>query len=131
MIDRILKIVELKSNSKLDFSNKIGIEQTTFNNQMIGKRKVSLETIIAIISSFPDISSDWLITGKGSMLKSSDLNDSADLEPNTEDTYMQLSKALEIIAKQQETISLLIKEIGISQPSEENIENPAKKRKSS
>ena len=41
---------------------------TTINNQLIGKREISLATIIAISSSFEEISAEWLLRGTGSML---------------------------------------------------------------
>jgi DNA-binding helix-turn-helix protein len=52
------------------FAIKCGIKQNTFSNQLNGAREVSLATINAILISFEDISSEWLLRGKGEMLLS-------------------------------------------------------------
>lgn len=44
------------------------MEQTTVNNQLIGKRSVSIDLILNILLAFPEISSEWLLRGKGNML---------------------------------------------------------------
>ena len=44
------------------------MEQTTVNNQLIGKRGVSIDLILNILLAFPEISSEWLLRGKGNML---------------------------------------------------------------
>ena len=63
------------------FAQKIGANQVTINQQMNGDRKISLDTILKIINSFDLISTDWLLTGKGDMLRkeSSSSNSSDDL----------------------------------------------------
>ena len=68
IIERIKQLSETKSRSIREFSGIIGIPQTTLNNQLIGKRGLSLETILSIINSFEDISTDWLLKGKGEMI---------------------------------------------------------------
>lgn len=52
------------------FTIKCGIKQNTFSNQLNGARELSLATINAILISFEDISSEWLLRGKGEMLLS-------------------------------------------------------------
>lgn len=41
----------------------------TINQQLRGERSISLDTISKILSSFEDISSEWLLRGEGDMLK--------------------------------------------------------------
>ena len=69
MIERIKKIINFYDLSVNAFANKIGANQVTINQQINGDRKISLETITKIINSFDLISPDWLLTGKGEMLK--------------------------------------------------------------
>lgn len=70
MIKRIKEIIELKSKSVRSFSDIIGVKQVTLNQQILGDRKLSVDTILAILNSFEDISAEWLLRGEGSMLKS-------------------------------------------------------------
>jgi hypothetical protein len=56
------------AKSERDFSIKIGVNQKTLNYYMLGKRKLSLEIVEAILNAFPEISAEWLLRGTGSMI---------------------------------------------------------------
>lgn len=70
ILQRINAIIELKSLSQSAFAKYIGASQKTINQQLKGERSLSLDTINKIISSFEDVSPDWLLTGTLPMLKS-------------------------------------------------------------
>ena len=46
------------------------IKRQYSHNQLNGVRELSLATVNAILSTFEDISSEWLLRGKGTMLLS-------------------------------------------------------------
>ena len=69
--DRINQFLVAKGLTVNQLSKKLNIPQTTLNNQIIGNRRISIETIDSILNSFDDVSSDWLLLGKGDMFKSS------------------------------------------------------------
>ena len=52
------------------FANKIGISQTTFSNIVNRDSDIKHSVLEKIVNSFGDISSEWLLTGEGDMLKS-------------------------------------------------------------
>ena len=52
------------------FAIKCGLKDNTLTNQLNGVRELSLATVNAILSTFEDISSEWLLRGKGTMLLS-------------------------------------------------------------
>ena len=62
-------IISTYNLSKKAFSDKIGMEQTTVNNQIIGKRGISIDLILNTLKSFPDLSAEWLMRGEGPMLR--------------------------------------------------------------
>lgn len=66
---RIRQIIEDNSLSESSFAKIIGSNQRTINQQLKGERSLSLDTVNKIISSFEHISPEWLLTGKGGMLK--------------------------------------------------------------
>lgn len=101
MIERIKAIMNHYNLSVNAFSAKIGANQVTINQQMNGDRKVSLDTILKIVNSFDLISSQWLLTGKGEMLKSS--------SPKEESAPITNERLLSIIESQQRTIENLSK----------------------
>lgn len=70
MIDRIRKIIEYKKLTATKFASEIGVAQTTLSGHLNDQRKVSIDVVCRIINSFEDISAEWLLTGKGKMIKS-------------------------------------------------------------
>jgi len=79
MINKIKEAISYSGLSERAFALKCGLKPTTINNQLIGKREISLATITAILSSFEEISSDWLLRDKGPMLIS-DIKPDANVE---------------------------------------------------
>lgn len=71
VLQRINELIDSYKLSKNAFANKINMEQTTVNNQLIGKRSVSIDLILNILLAFPEISSEWLLRGEGEMIKGS------------------------------------------------------------
>ncbi|WP_240053210.1 XRE family transcriptional regulator [Bacteroides salyersiae] len=69
-MSRIRTIISHYQMTDRAFAIKCGIKQNTFSNQLNGARELSLATINAILISFEDISSEWLLRGKGEMLLS-------------------------------------------------------------
>ncbi|MBJ2166319.1 MAG: XRE family transcriptional regulator [Muribaculaceae bacterium] len=69
MVERIRKIIECSGLSDRAFAIKCGINQPTLFNQLKGIRAVSLDTVLAISKTFPDVSRDWLLLGEGDMTK--------------------------------------------------------------
>ena len=69
--DRILYLIDSKlGGNKKKFAERIGFApQVVFNIVSGRKSKPSFDVLEAIISSFDEISPEWLLTGKGAMLR--------------------------------------------------------------
>lgn len=74
ILQRVHSISELKSSSETQFAKMIGANQKTINQQFKGERSLSLDTIIGVLSSFEDISAEWLLRGEGEMYKTENEN---------------------------------------------------------
>ena len=70
VLQRINDIKDYYSLSDNAFAGRVGIPQTTLSNIFIRDSDIKYSYLKKIVTSFGDISSDWLITGEGSMLKS-------------------------------------------------------------
>ncbi len=69
MNKRIKELVNAKFNgSILAFSKVLDMPQTSVNAMISGKMKISQKLIVAIATTFPDLSAEWLLRGKGAML---------------------------------------------------------------
>ena len=65
--ERIIQFIDLKGVTKEHFYNKIGMTSANFR----GKAKetpINSTAIENILSEFPDLNLDWLITGKGEQI---------------------------------------------------------------
>lgn len=100
--ERIKEIMNYYNLSVNAFATKIGSNQVTINQQMNGDRKLSLDTVLKIINSFELISTEWLLAGKGHMIKSkTDLAASLPsgelitTNRNLSETVMSLSRTIE------------------------------------
>ena len=70
IVSRIRQIIEYKQVSERRFCIKIGV-----SNGFLSKVKdIGSEKVKKIVDAYPEISTNWLITGKGDMLKKEELN---------------------------------------------------------
>ena len=67
--ERIVKLIELKGVAKEKFFQKIGMTSANFRGSA-KNTPLNSNAIENILSEFPDVNLEWLISGKGSMLKS-------------------------------------------------------------
>ena len=67
--DRVVKLIEYKGVAKEEFFSKIGITSANFRGAA-KNTPLNSNAIENILSAFPDVNSEWLLTGEGSMLKS-------------------------------------------------------------
>lgn len=68
IIQRVKFVLYQKERSITKFADKIGVAQTTLNQQFI-VGKLSLATIENTLNAYPDISAEWLLRGEGGMYK--------------------------------------------------------------
>lgn len=68
VLQRIKQFAGINKLNETELAKKVGIAQRTVNNYMNGKRKISFDFIIKIVTIF-DLDANWLITGEGEMYK--------------------------------------------------------------
>ena len=115
MISRIKDIIKFSGLSDRAFALKCGINQQTLFNQLKGIRAISLDTVISICKTFPEISRDWLLLGEGDMFKSQ--------SRETE----RINTLLDTITTLQEAINAKSETIAILNDRIKQIENQRKK----
>jgi len=84
--ERISKVIEYSNLSPSEFADEIDVQRSSISHITSGRNKPSLEFIIKIKSSFPEILWDWLVTGEGEMLKSElpDVKSASEEKPEDE-----------------------------------------------
>ena len=78
MLERIKKIIDKEKSNPSLFADKIGISRGTMNHILNARNNPSLDVITKILSSFPEINSEWLLLGTGPLYK----GDKAYLQPD-------------------------------------------------
>jgi phage repressor protein C with HTH and peptisase S24 domain len=71
---RIRQIIESKSLSVNAFANAIGVAQGTLASMLNRGTEPSNKTLNAVLSAFPEVNPDWLLTGSGEMYLSDTLS---------------------------------------------------------
>ena len=64
----ILYFIESQSFNKEDFFNKIGVSYSNFKGKSL-LSEIGADKIVKILTIFPQINPDWLLTNKGEMLR--------------------------------------------------------------
>lgn len=73
MKDQILKIIDAENLTPARFADEIGVQRSSISHLLSGRNKPSYDFILKILNRFSGINAEWLITGKGSMIKASEL----------------------------------------------------------
>ena len=67
MKDRLNAIIEKKGLSATKFATLINANPSAISHLLKGRNKPGYDLLVNIARAFPDISMDWLLTGKGEM----------------------------------------------------------------
>lgn len=69
MRDRILKIMDREGLTPSKFAEAIGIQRSAMSHIISGRNNPSLDVLIKILERFTYVDSDWLLFGKGEMMR--------------------------------------------------------------
>lgn len=70
--NRIGKYLENKGISFYSFENTLGVSRGSISKAVKENKNIGSSVLENILSKFPDLSPDWLLTGKGPMLRQSE-----------------------------------------------------------
>lgn len=71
MRKRLQELMDKEGISPARFAELVGVQRSSVSHILSGRNNPSLEFIQKILSAFPTISSDWLISGIGSIYRTS------------------------------------------------------------
>ena len=66
---RLQKIIQYFGLSASAFADKIGVQRSSISHILSGRNKPSLEFVMKVLSSFPEVDLYWLLNGKGEFPK--------------------------------------------------------------
>lgn len=97
-------------SSKKDFAERIGIDKTNLSSAFNGMEKYLTDNLfIKISEAFPLLNSDWLLTGKGNMLKEESVSTNSE-NTNQQSDDMTIQKLLEALERKDKQINALLEQ---------------------
>lgn len=118
-IDRITEIIGNEALSVRSFEKKIDVKQGSINKAIRNQGNVYSIVLEKILENFPQYNAEWLITGKGGMMKSMSgefLKDSGKVELLKEQLsekdfrIIELEKELEIMKRKKASYQIAAEE---------------------
>ncbi len=65
MIDRIKSLMDYYHLSPAQFADKIGFQRSALSHVLSGRNKASLDFVLKVKNSFPNLNLEWLTLGEG------------------------------------------------------------------
>jgi transcriptional regulator with XRE-family HTH domain len=69
MKEQLLKILESEGLTPAKLADEIGVQRSSISHILSDRNKPSFDFILKILNRFSGINAEWLITGKGNMIK--------------------------------------------------------------
>lgn len=113
MKDRLQKLLAREDLTPVRFAEKVGVQRSSVSHILSGRNNPSLDFIQKILVAFPQISTDWLIRGRGEMYNSAQasVNNERKRIPgdlfsslNDEDTPVYLSSKVKADPDERKTV---------------------------
>jgi len=64
-VKRLQKVIDFYGESASSFAEKIGVQRSSISHILSGRNKPSLDFIMKVLSSYPEVELYWLLNGKG------------------------------------------------------------------
>jgi len=65
-VRRLEKVMNYYGLSASAFADKIAVQRSTISHLLTGRNRPSLEFVLKVVKSFPEVNLYWLLNGKGS-----------------------------------------------------------------
>lgn len=69
MKDRIITLIKAMNYTSAQFADEIGVQKSGISHIISGRNNPSLDFVQKILQRFPEINMEWLIMGKGQMIR--------------------------------------------------------------
>ena len=83
-IERLEKLLRYYSLSASAFADRIGVQRSSISHLLTGRNKPSLEFVMRVVKTFPEVNLYWLLNGKGSFPQSTDTSKPPTPTPDAE-----------------------------------------------
>lgn len=102
--NRVIQLIDNKGIGKEKFFNSIGVTSANFRGSLL-KSSLSSTTIEKIIAEIPEVNLDWLLTGRGEMIRGEEPKEAPQDIKNLSETVKNLSETINRQSKIIETLT--------------------------
>ncbi len=88
---RVVDFYEQTGKSKREFATGLGVSPSIMSHVSSGRNKVGLELIQKIITAYPTVSAQWLLSGKGTMYAEDNGHKIANIEQELTDLRVEMT----------------------------------------
>ena len=101
-VERLEKLLQYYGVSAAAFADKIQVQRSSISHLLSGRNKPSLDFVLKIVKTFPEVNLYWLLYGKGKFPQSekeeaSSTSSFANSKPSTKTKKIDLEKSIEKI----------------------------------
>lgn len=111
VLERIKEYIDYKGITIAAFERSIGMSNASFGKSLKNKGAIGSDKIENILSIYDDLSPDWLLTGKGNMLKGVVEQPPSPQQSNEKEPTQLLNQLLDTIKGQAEEIGQLKEQV--------------------
>ena len=94
-IKRLQKVIDYYGESASSFSEKIGVQRSSISHILSGRNKPSLDFILKILSTYPEVDLYWLFNGKGEFPSEEKTKDTKPKSNTPSENYNKLLSEVE------------------------------------
>lgn len=90
---RLQKVIDYYGESASSFSDIIGVQRSSISHILSGRNKPSLDFVLKILSSYPEVELYWLLNGKGEFPSQSE-NSISEKHHSTKDPQIPINASM-------------------------------------
>jgi transcriptional regulator with XRE-family HTH domain len=94
MKEQLLKLMESEGLTPAKFADEIKVQRSSISHILSDRNKPSYDFILKILNRFSGINAEWLITGKGSMIKGENVQTKKEIQQNLFNSSNDISEKL-------------------------------------
>jgi transcriptional regulator with XRE-family HTH domain len=99
-IERLKKIIDYYGESASSFAEKIEVQRSSISHILSGRNRPSLDFILKVLSSYPEVDLYWLLNGSGEFpAKKTQASEPPSLKDNTQPETSKLIDRIVIFYK--------------------------------
>lgn len=102
---RLQEVIDFYGESASSFSEKIGVQRSSISHILSGRNKPSLDFVLKILSTYPEVELYWLLNGKGTFPIS---NTSPKEERKKTDVPLELQTKLNLDTNDEKQIERIV-----------------------